>query len=355
MGGYLKRIKVAVFDSKPYDQEFISKINSRSEYGYDIHFFTNHLTSDTAQLSKSFDCVCAFVNDTIDKVTIDILYENNIKLIALRSAGYNNVDLKESFKKIHIVRVPAYSPYAVAEHAVALMLSLNRKTYKAYSRTRDNNFSITGLLGFDMRGKTAGIIGTGKIGKTVIEILKGFGMRILVHDVYPDTAFAEKNGISYADLNTLYHESDIITLHCPLTPENVHMINTDTISQMKNGVMIINTGRGKLINTRDLIDGLKSKKIGSAGLDVYEEEGDYFFEDFSAEPMSDDVLARLLTFPNVLITSHQAFFTREALVKISETTLENIRLFFFENQLPNEICYQCTEGGCMRKESGRCF
>jgi D-lactate dehydrogenase len=351
----MKKLKLALFDSKPYDQEFFSKENTELNYNYDIHFYPGHLTDDTVILTKGFDSVCVFVNDMVTGNIIDTLLENGVKLLALRSAGYNNVDLKSAHKKIHVVRVPAYSPYAIAEHAVALMLSLNRKTHRAYSRTRDNNFSINGLLGFDMHGKTAGIIGTGKIGKIVAGILKGFGMRVLAFDVYPDLKFAQECGATYVNLDTLYHESDIISLHCPLTPENVHMINSDTISRMKDGVMIINTGRGKLINTPDLIDGLKNRKIGSAGLDVYEEEGDYFFEDFSAEPISDDVLARILTFPNVLITSHQAFFTREALKNITDTTLENIKLFFEAGQLPNEICYHCSEGKCNRKETGRCF
>ena len=348
-------IKVAMFDAKPYDREFFDKLNSRSQYHYEIHYFPAHLTPDTVALTSGFDAVCVFVNDIVDAPIIHALAENNVRLLALRSAGYNNVDLKTCYKKLHVVRVPAYSPYAVAEHAIALMLSLNRKTHKAYFRTRDNNFAINGLLGFDMHGKTAGIIGTGKIGKITMGILRGFGMNVLAFDVYPDDEFAKSIGAQYVDLDTLYQKSDIISLHCPLTPENVHMINVDSISRMKDGVMIINTGRGKLINTRDLIQGLKSRKIGSAGLDVYEEEGDYFFEDFSAETISDDVLARLLTFPNVLVTSHQAFFTREALDNIAETTLDNIRLFFTENQLPNEICYQCSDGKCTKKLSGRCF
>lgn len=351
----MAKLRIAMFDAKPYDKEFFDRINKDPRYGYEIHYIPGHLTKDTVTLSSGFDVVCVFVNSIIDELIINSLMEHKIRLLALRSAGFNNVDLKATFGKIHVVRVPAYSPYAVAEHAVALMLSLNRKTHKAYFRTRDSNFTINNLLGFDMHGKTAGVIGTGKIGKIVIQILKGFGMQVLCHDVYPDNDFAEKNGAKYVDLDTLYRNSNIITLHCPLTPENVHMINTDTISRMKDGVMIINTGRGKLINTRDLIEGLKSRKIGSAGLDVYEEEGDYFFEDFSAEAISDDVLARLLTFPNVLITAHQAFFTKEALTSIAETTLENIRLFFAEDKLPNEICYHCSDGRCIKQEKGKCF
>lgn len=349
------KLRLILFDAKPYDQEFFNRINDNPKYGFDIHFITGHLTEDTVALSKGFNCVCVFVNDDVNASMLDRLYQNGIKLLALRSAGYNNVDLDAAYNRIHVVRVPAYSPYAIAEHTVALMLTLNRKTHRAYFRTRENNFSINGLMGFDMHNKTAGVIGTGKIGKNVIGILRGFGMRILAFDIYPDHKFAKETGIEYVNLDTIYQESDIITLHCPLTPENVHMINTDTISRMKNGVMIINTGRGKLINTRDLITGLKEKKIGFAGLDVYEEEGDYFFEDFSAEPIGDDVLARLLSFPNVLVTSHQAFFTNEAMENIIETTMENIRLYFEQDKLPNEICYRCTDGKCAKTETGRCF
>jgi D-lactate dehydrogenase len=341
----MNRIKVAMFDSKPYDREFFEKVNTNEKkFGFDIHYFTYHLNEDTAPLTDGFDAVCVFVNDMVTSKVASVLVKNHVRLLALRSAGFNNVDLKAAYKKLHVVRVPAYSPHAVAEHAVALMMALNRKTHRAYFRTRENNFSISGLLGFDMFGKTVGIVGTGKIGKALTGIMKGFGMRVLAFDVYPDREFESKGGIEYVDLDTLYRESDIISLHCPLTPENVNMINKNSISRMKKGVMIINTGRGKLINTRDLIEGLKSYAIGSAGLDVYEEEGDYFFEDFSAEPIGDDVLARLMTFPNVIVTSHQAFFTREALESIIYTTLENVRLFFEDGQLPNEICYKC-EGG----------
>jgi D-lactate dehydrogenase len=345
--------RIAFFDAKPYDREFFDRVNSR--YGFNIHYFESHLTVETAQLVKGFDAVCIFVNDIITKSVADILITNGIKIVALRCAGYNNVDFKAFYKYIHVVRVPAYSPYAVAEHAVALIMSLNRKVHKAYYRTRESNFTLNGLLGFDLHGKTVGVIGTGKIGKVACGIFKGFGMRVLAYDIYPDNEFARTTGIEYADLDTLYTTSDIISLYCPLTPQNLHMINKDSIAKMKDGVMIINTSRGKLINTADLIKGLKSRKIGAAGLDVYEEEGDYFFKDFSTEPISDDILARLLTFPNVLITSHQAFFTTEALDGIAGTTLENIRQFFEEGKLPNEICYQCINNECMRKKTGKCF
>lgn len=346
---------ITFFDAKPYDREFFDQANQN--YHFEIKYFQSHLSLDTVPLTKGHSVVCVFVNDIIDAPIIEQLVENGIQLIALRSAGYNNVDLKAVYRKIHVVRVPAYSPHAVAEHAVALMLSLNRKIHKAYYRVRDNNFSIHGLLGFDMFGKTAGVIGTGHIGRAVIPILKGLGMQVLAYDVFPNETLKKEIGFQYVDLDTLYRESDVITLHCPLTPENVYMINHETIGKMKPGVMIINTGRGKLINTADLIEGLKSGKIGSAGLDVYEEETEYFFEDFSYSFIEDDILARLLTFPNVLITSHQAFFTREAMENIAKTTLENVRLFFEKDELSNEICYHCGRKGvcCLKKLTGRCF
>jgi D-lactate dehydrogenase len=345
--------KIAFFDAKPYDVEFFESANRHFEFP--IKYFPNHLTEDSAEWIRGFDVVCVFVNDLLDAPVLERLHANGIRLIALRSAGYNNVDLRVVYGRIHVVRVPAYSPHAIAEHAVALMLTLNRKTHKAYNRTRDNNFTLNGLLGFDMHGKTAGVIGTGKIGTCTIDILKGFGMRILAYDKIPDAAYAKAAGIEYVDLDTLYGLSDIITLHCPLTPENVHMIRAETIARMKDGVMIINTGRGKLIRTQDLIEGLKTRKIGAAGLDVYEEETEYFFEDWSHVGLDDDVLARLTTFPNVLVTSHQGFFTKEALANIAETTLENVRLFFEQDRLPNEICYKCTNAVCPRSRTGRCF
>lgn len=347
------KIKIAFYDARPYDIDSFDKVNG--SYGFTIKYFPIRLTEETALFAKGYDVVCAFVNDTLSKPVLDILVSEGIKLIALRCAGFNNVDLSAAYGKIHIVRVPAYSPHAVAEHAIALMMSLNRKTHKAYTRTRDNNFTLNGLVGFDMNGKTAGVIGTGRIGKILIRILKGFGMEVLAHDNYPDEAGAKELGFTYVPLDELYARADIISLHCPLTKETHHMINDESIAKMKTGVMIINTGRGHLIDTKALITGLKSKKIGSAGLDVYEEEGDYFFEDFSIEGLADDVLARLLTFPNILVTSHQAFFTNEALANIAATTYENIRSFFEKNDLPNEICYHCQKGECLKKTTGKCF
>jgi D-lactate dehydrogenase len=344
--------KIAFFDAKPYDEKSFSAVNK--EFGFDIIYYDGRLNAKTASLSKDCDGVCAFVNDTIDSEVINILKKQGIEIIGLRSAGYNNVDFKAAYKKIHVVRVPAYSPYAVAEHTVALMLALNRKTYKAYHRTRDGNFSINGLLGFDMHDKTVGIVGTGKIGKCLVSILKGFGMHVLAHDPFPDDAYAEETGIKYVSLDDIYKKSDMISLHCPLNKETENMIDARAIEQMKDGVMFINTSRGKLVDTQALIEGLKSGKIGYAGLDVYEEEHEYFFEDKSLEPITDDLLARLLTFPNVFLTSHQGFFTREALHNIALTTLNNFKEFFEGGYLENEICYQC-ENDCRKKENKRCF
>jgi D-lactate dehydrogenase len=353
----MKKLKIAFFDVKPYDINFFNEANKKPRF--DIKYFQSHLSENNVVVTKGANAVCVFVNDIIDKKVADELYNNGITLIALRSAGYNNVDLKSVFGRIHVVRVPAYSPNAVAEYTIGLILSLNRKIHKAYYRTRDSNFNINGLLGFDMAGKTVGIIGTGKIGVLVAKILKGFEMEVLAYDKFPNKKNEKSYGFSYVSLNTLYKQSDIITLHCPLTPETMHLIDKSSIKKMKVGVMIINTGRGKLIDTVDLIAALKKGKIGSAGLDVYEEESEYFFEDYSSTIINDDVLARLLTFPNVLITSHQGFFTKEALGNIAETTLTNIKLYFEENKLPNEICYRCPEFGskepCRKLKTGSCF
>jgi len=343
---------IAFFDAKPYDEVSFRDINR--EFGFEIKFFSPHLNPDTAGLSKGADAVCAFVNDVINKDTINILKRNKVSLVAMRCAGYNNVDLKAAYGTIHVVRVPAYSPNAVAEHAAALILSLNRKIHRAYNRVRDGNFTLNGLLGFDLHAKTAGVIGTGKIGKCLVKILKGFGMNVLVYDTYPDEEFARGEGVTYVDLSELLRSADVISLHCPLTPQTRHLINKDTIGIMKAGVMIINTGRGELIDTQALIEALKSGKVGFAGLDVYEEESEYFFEDFSSSFIGDDVLARLLTFPNVLITSHQGFFTREAMQNIARTTLSNMKDFFDGGYLPNEICYRCGQT-CRKKAQQKCF
>lgn len=327
--------KIAFFGAKPYDIASFDKVNEK--YNYDIRYYKGHLNPNNVVLTQDTDVVCIFVNDTADAAVIDAMVDNGVKLLALRCAGFNNVDLKAAKGKLPVVRVPAYSPYAVAEYSLALMLSLNRKIHRAYWRTRDGNFSLNGLMGFDMHGKTIGIIGTGKIAKILIRLLKGFGMRILAYDLYPDMKFAGEEGISYVSLDELYRESDIISLHCPLTDQTKYMIDKDSIDKMKEGVMIINTGRSQLINTNDLIEGLKEKKIAAAGLDVYEEEGEYFYEDKSDKIIDDDVLARLLSFNNVIVTSHQAFFTKEALHNIAETTLQNIEDFRCHRPLVNEV------------------
>ena len=327
--------KIAFFGAKPYDIASFDKVNEK--YNYDIRYYKGHLNPNNVVLTQDTDVVCIFVNDTADAAVIDAMVDNGVKLLALRCAGFNNVDLKAAKGKLLVVRVPAYSPYAVAEYSLALMLSLNRKIHRAYWRTRDGNFSLNGLMGFDMHGKTIGIIGTGKIARILIRLLKGFGMRILAYDLYPDMKFAGEEGISYVSLDELYRESDIISLHCPLTDQTKYMIDKDSIDKMKEGVMIINTGRGQLINTNDLIEGLKEKKIAAAGLDVYEEEGEYFYEDKSDKIIDDDVLARLLSFNNVIVTSHQAFFTKEALHNIAETTLQNIEDFRCHRPLVNEV------------------
>ncbi len=328
-------MKIAFFDTKEYDKELFEKYNK--EYGYEFKFFETKLNHETAPLANGYDAVCVFVNDEVNKETIDCLVQNNVKLIALRCAGYNNVDIKYANEKICVVRVPEYSPYAVAEHAVALLLGLNRKLYKAYQRTKKYNFSLNGLLGFDINGKTVGVIGTGKIGKIFIKIMKGFGANVLAYDVYPDYDYAKQMQYDYVELDRLYKESDIISLHCPLTEATEHIINKDSIALMKNGVYIINTSRGKLIKTKDLIDALEKGEIGGLGLDVYEEEKNFFLNDMSNSYIRDQDLSTLLTMPNVFITSHQAFFTSEALNKIALDTLQNIKEVFEGKECKNEI------------------
>lgn len=328
-------MKIAFFDTKQYDETYMKEANTL--YQYKLKFFENKLNQDTVALTKGYDVVCAFVNDEIDSTVVDALCANGVGLLAMRCAGYNNVDLVACHGKIRVVRVPAYSPYAVAEHAFALMMTLSRKTHRAYNRTRESNFNINGLVGFDFYGKTIGIIGTGKIGQVLADISKGFGMQVLAYDKYPNSNL----NLNYVELEEIYTKSDIISLHCPLTLETKHLINKSAIEQMKKGVMIINTSRGGLIQTEELIEAIKTQKVGSAGLDVYEEEGDYFFEDFSDSVIRDDILARLLSFNNVLVTSHQAFLTKEALINISETTFANIHAFENGVELINEVCTVC--------------
>lgn len=329
-------MKITMFGTQPYDRESFERIGR--DCGLEIGYHRSHLNADNVALAKGADAVCVFVNDTVDAETVCGLADLGVKLIALRCAGFNNVDLEAAARcGIPVVRVPAYSPHAVAEHAMALMLALNRKIHRAYWRTRDGNFSLHGLMGFDMYGKTAGIVGTGRIARELIRILKGFGMEVVANDLCPDPAYAKEAGIVYVSLEELYRRSDIVSLHCPLTDRTRYMIGDVAVSQMKPGVMLVNTGRGQLIHTEALIDGLKEKRIGAAGLDVYEEEAGYFYEDTSDRVMDDDVLARLLSFNNVIVTSHQGFFTREALDNIARTTLRNIRDFAEGRVLVNEV------------------
>lgn len=326
-------MRTAVFSTKSYDRQFLQAANA--QFQHELHFFEPKLTLETAPLARGFEAVCVFVNDQLDAEVLGQLSENGVRLVALRSAGFNNVDLVAADRlDLTVVRVPAYSPHAVAEFTVGLILSVNRKVHRAYARVREGNFALHGLLGFDLHGKTAGIIGTGKIGTLVAKILMGFGCRIVAYDQKPN-AECEQFGAEYVTLEQLYRRSDLISLHCPLVPETHHMIDTDAINAMKRGVMLVNTSRGAVIDTAAVIEGLKSGKIGSLAIDVYEEEGDLFFEDLSDRVIQDDIFARLLTFPNVLATGHQAFFTREALEAIAYTTLSNVADIEAGRKCPN--------------------
>ena len=315
-------MKLAFFDTKSYDIPGFDRYGIPA--GVEIKYFEPNLNRDTVTLAAGFDAVCVFVNDTVDAVVVDKLYQLGVKAIVLRCAGFNNVDIKACEGKLRVFRVPAYSPHAVAEHAMALLLTINRRTHKAYIRTRDFNFSLQGLAGFDLYGKTVGIVGTGKIGRVFADICKGFGMKILAYDKFPNP----DAGLDYVDLPELFAQADIISLHCPLTEETHHLINAETIAMMKKGVTIINTSRGALVDTEALINGIKEKKVGAACLDVYEEEGDFFYEDFSGHIVQDDKLVRLIAMPNVIVTSHQAFLTQEALDSIAATTVDNLQKFF---------------------------
>lgn len=318
--------RFAVFDTKPYDRASLGP--QAQALGIELKFHDFRLNPETVELVRGFDGVCVFVNDHVDAGIIDQLASSGVGLISLRCAGFNNVDLQAAADKgITVVRVPAYSPYAVAEHAVALLMALNRKVAKAHNRVHELNFSLNGLVGFDLHGKTAGIVGTGKIGKVTAEILAGFGMTVLVNDAYPDEAWADANGFEYVDLRTIAYRADVISLHTPLTPETVHLVDKEFLNQVKEGVYIINVSRGALVDTKALIKGLKRGRVGGVALDVYEEEEGVFFEDHSDHILHDDTLARLLTFPNVIITAHQAFLTEEALAEIAHSTLENMRRY----------------------------
>ena len=329
MKGYSMN-KVSFFDTKPYDKIYFDKF--KEQYGIEIEYFESKLSPRTAVMARGSKAVVAFVNDDICKETISVLKENGIEIIALRCAGYNNVDLAAAKDILPVVRVPEYSPHAIAEHALALLMTLVRKTHKAYIRTRDSNFSLNGFVGFDLHGKTLGVIGTGKIGMAFIEICRGLGMNVIAYDPYPSQGYLE-----YVPLEELFARSDVISLHCPLTSETYHIINNYSLKMMKDKVYILNTSRGALIDSEALIEGIKSGKVGGAGLDVYEEESEFFYEDLSESILKDDVLSRLIMMPNVLITSHQAFLTHEALERIAQTTLGNLRSFFDGAPLENEI------------------
>jgi D-lactate dehydrogenase len=328
-------MKVAVFSTKSYDQEYFEKY--RNDHNFSFSFFETSLNIDTAGLTAGFDVVCIFVNDRVDKDTIKILSDNGVRLIALRCAGFNNLDLEAAKShKIKVVRVPAYSPEAVAEHAMALILTLNRKTHKAYNRVREGNFSLKNLIGFNLHGKTIGVIGTGQIGATFCGIIKGFGCKIIAFDISKSEELIQL-GVEYLPLEEVFKQSDIISLNCPLNPSTKHMINEKSVALMKEGVMIINTSRGALIDTADVIKGLTDRKIGYLGIDVYEQEENLFFEDLSEHIIQDELILRLNSFPNVLITSHQAYFTKEAMDQITLITLENIRAFEKNLELKNEV------------------
>ena len=328
--------KVAFFDTKPYDRIWFDKLNK----DFEIEYFESRLRPESARLAEGCRAVCAFVNDDIGERTMNTLAGLGVKVLAMRCAGYNNVSLKAAQGKITVVRVPAYSPYAVAEHAIGMILMLNRKLHKAYIRTRDFNFSLNGLIGFDLHGKTAGVIGTGKIGRAFIDICRGFGMKVIANDPYP----AENSGIDYVSREEIFRQSDIISLHCPLTSDTRYIINEQALSLMKPETIIVNTSRGKLIDSEALLNALNEKRIGGAALDVYEEETDLFFEDNSDRIVTDEILSLLVSRPNVLITSHQAFLTNEALQSIAKITLKNLRDYFAGNELEYEIHYKTERG-----------
>lgn len=344
-------IRVALYDAKAYDKPSFEHYSEL--HNIRLRFLETKLNEDTVDLAKECDAVCVFVNDIVNAAVIDKLYKYGIRLVALRSAGYNNVDVRAAFGKVHVVHVPAYSPYAVAEHAMALLLTSVRRIHKAYNRTREFNFSLSGLTGFDLHGKTVGIVGTGKIGRIFINICLGFGMRVIAYDHYP----SKDNGIEYVTLAKLLQESDIISLHCPLNDETHHMIDADAIASMKKGVVIINTSRGGLIDAEALLEGIKARQVGAACLDVYEEEADIFFEDRSGHILNDDLLSRLISMPNVIVTSHQAFLTEEALNNIAETTIDNILSYFNNGGVcNNELCYRCGEiEHCKKERRQKCF
>ena len=326
-----EKIKIAFFDAKDYD--IASFEDAVGDKNFKIKFFDTKLDEDTVKLAKGYDVVCVFVNDTVDEKVINALVKKGVKLIALRCAGFNNVDVRYAKDKIGVVRVPAYSPYAVAEHAMALLLTSIRRIHKAYIRTKDFNFSLNGLMGFDLHGKTVGVVGTGKIGRVFIDICRGFGMNVIAYDKFP----VKDSDIEYVDIKEIWKRSDIISFHCPLTDETYHMVDAKSIKNMKKGVVLINTSRGALIDADALLEGIRNRHVGAACLDVYEEEADVFFEDRSGHIFEDDTLARLISMPNVIVTSHQAFLTKEALTNIAHTTLDNISEYLKTGKCANEV------------------
>ena len=339
-------MKIAFFDAKLYDKPSFDKHGEQS--GITFKYFETKLNEDTVDLAQGYDGVCAFVNDTVNAAVIDRLAELGVRVLALRCAGFNNVDMKHAFGKIHVLRVPAYSPYAVAEHTMALLLTSIRRIHKAYIRSRDYNFSLAGLTGFDLHGKTVGVIGTGRIGRVFIDICRGFGMKVLAYDKFPAPGLDNGDTVRYVELEELFRNSDIISLHCPLTEDTHHIIDSEALEQCKRGVVILNTSRGALVDAEALLAGIKSRKVGAACLDVYEEEADVFFEDNSGH-----IMERLISMPNVIVTSHQAFLTEEALENIAETTVNNILGFFETGECPNELCYRC--GDTQDCKTGKCF
>ncbi len=344
-------MKIAFFDAKPYDTKWFDFYGEKR--GIRFKYFETKLNEDTVDLAQGCDGVCVFVNDTVNAAVIDRLCEMGVPIVALRCAGFNNVDMKHAFGKVHVLRVPAYSPYAVAEHAMAMLLTSIRRIHKAYIRTKDFNFSLSGLTGFDLHGKTVGVIGTGRIGRVFVDICRGFGMQVLAYDKYPSDTLASDGSVRYVPLEELFSSSDIISLHCPLTEETHHIINAQVLEQCKRGVVIINTSRGALVDAEALLAGIKSRQVGAACLDVYEEESELFFEDNSGHILEDDTLARLISMPNVIVTSHQAFLTEEALENIAQTTVENIVGFVETEQCANELCYR--QGNTEDCKNGRCF
>lgn len=345
--------KIAVFDAKPYDRASFDAANAGR---YEFRYFEARLRAASVPLAEGCTGVCAFVNDEIDAATVEGLAARGVKVLALRCAGYNNVDFKAAFERgLTVVRVPAYSPYAVAEHAMSLLMTLNRHLHKAAARTRDFNFSLVGLTGMDLHGKTAGVVGTGRIGRVFCDICRGLGMRVLAYDAFPNPA----SGLDYVPLDRLLAESDVVSLHCPLTPETHHLFDAGTIGKMKPGALLVNTSRGGLIESEALLDALRDGRLGGAGLDVYEEESDWFYEDRSQRVKQDKVLALLVSMPNVIVTSHQAFLTREALANIAATTCANLDAYFAGAPLANEICYRCSGAAkpptCPKRRNGRCI